>query len=270
MKKILLFLFVLSSTLSIKASDTLTVRQVFSFSVGDTFDYSHNITNYDLQIFTTWYYRTVISQKVISPGQDSIIYNGNWVITNLDSIAAFQIDTYYRDTMQWMTQTNFLDTTSFIFPGAISNDISSGFGEGGFSYKVTSGWGETYNQTSGIDNGGGSFNTETIQLIYFSNGIDHYGTPYYDYLGISNASADKVNIAVYPNPTSDQLHLSISGARLSNTQLIITDILGQEVYSSTITQSESTHDVSKLASGIYTWRVIDNNTIIKTGKVVKE
>jgi|GEM_PF-4639561 len=78
------------------------------------------------------------------------------------------------------------------------------------------------------------------------------------------------SIKIYPNPTTDLLHLSISDAVQLNTQLIITDILGQQVYSSPVKQSETTHDISKLASGIYTWRVLENNSIIKTGKVVKE
>jgi hypothetical protein len=50
----------------------------------------------------------------------------------------------------------------------------------------------------------------------------------------------------------------------------MTDILGQEVYSLPVTQSETTHDISKLSAGMYTWRVVADNNIIKTGKVVKE
>ena len=75
---------------------------------------------------------------------------------------------------------------------------------------------------------------------------------------------------LYPNPTSDQLHLSISDFNGSNYQLILIDILGQEVYYSPVKESETTHDISRLASGIYTWRLITDNTIISTGKLIKE
>jgi dipeptidase len=92
MKRILLSFFILLSLSQAKASDSLTVRQVYSFNVGDTFDYRQTVANYDYNLFTTTYSRVVISQKYISPLQDTFIYNNNWVITNLDSIALSQID----------------------------------------------------------------------------------------------------------------------------------------------------------------------------------
>jgi hypothetical protein len=98
--------------------------------------------------------------------------------------------------------------------------------------------------------------------------------------GISNITSGN-SIHLYPNPTTDLLHLSFSDAGAYNTKFIITDILGQDVYSSPVTQSETTHYISKLSAGIYTWRVVSPQTpkgglntsdveIIKTGKVVKE
>jgi hypothetical protein len=267
MKKILLFVFVFLSISTIKASDTLTVRQVYNFNVGDTFDYEHNITNYDLGIFNTQYNRLVISQKVVSPGLDTIIYNGNWVITNLDSIAIYQIDTLYRDT-NWMTQTNFLDTTTFVFPGEVSNDISSGFGEGGYSFTVTLGWGETFHETDGIDNSGMNFNTETVKLIYFSDGTRRFGRPYYQVDGIASVSTS--DIRLFPTPAMSHIHLSFPNISLYNAQLILTDILGQQVYTSPVSQTESTHDISGLSPGLYIWTILANDHSLKTGKVIKE
>jgi hypothetical protein len=98
--------------------------------------------------------------------------------------------------------------------------------------------------------------------------------------GINNLTKS-LSINLYPNPTTDQIHLSISDMNGPNYQLILTDILGQEVYSSPVMQSESIHDISGLSSGMYMWRVCPQirpgggfNTnsleIIKTGKVVKE
>jgi hypothetical protein len=52
--------------------------------------------------------------------------------------------------------------------------------------------------------------------------------------------------------------------------LTLTDLLGQEVYSSGISAKETTHDISELPVGIYTWRINTNGGIIKTGKVVKD
>ena len=42
MKRIILLIFVSLSILQAKASDTLTLRQIYNFDVGDTFDYHIN------------------------------------------------------------------------------------------------------------------------------------------------------------------------------------------------------------------------------------
>ena len=267
MKRILLFIFILLSLSQAKASDTLTIRQVFNFNVGDTFDYKNQTADYDYNMFTTTYSRVVISQKAISPAGDSIIYNGTWVITNLDSIAVYQVDTLWRH--GWMTNTPvYFDTITY--PGYNSNQISSGSVDGGYDYTVSDSLGETIFSSSMVANNPQYTNTYVSQLVYFSNGIQHFGAPYYILEGVNNLGKNELQIKLSPNPTSDKLNLSISDAGLSNTQFIIIDILGQEIYSSPITQSESTHDISKFPSGIYTWRVMENNAIIKTGKFVKE
>jgi hypothetical protein len=113
------------------------------------------------------------------------------------------------------------------------------------------------------------------QTLYSSNGA--YGKCFP--LAIANINSNP-QIHLYPNPTSDQLHLSISDMNGPNYQLILTDILGQEVYSSPVTQSESIHDISGLSSGMYMWRVgpqipeggfnTNRLSIIKTGKVIKQ
>jgi hypothetical protein len=271
MKKILLCLFILLSLSQARASDTLTVRQVYSFCVGDTFDYSEVTNNYDYNLFTTSFARVVISQVYISPGQDSFIYNNNWVITNLDSIAVYQIDTgYYHMT----TQVSFFDTSSFW--GRNSNRIGFPNADGGTYSNVTDSLGLTisgYSMASTINSG---YYTDTYEkrLIYFSDGHRSFGTPYYDqyaYLHLGILNQDIVNsIHLYPNPTTDQIHLSISEVNGPDYQLFLTDILGQEVYTSPVTQSESTFDISNLSQGIYTWRLMENNSIVKAGKIVKE
>lgn len=88
--------------------------------------------------------------------------------------------------------------------------------------------------------------------------------------GINENLERQTTIYLYPNPTSDHLHLSFPGAQLCSAHLTLTDLLGQTVYSSAITDPETTHDISSLPSGIYTWRIVSDNTILKTGKLVKQ
>lgn len=87
--------------------------------------------------------------------------------------------------------------------------------------------------------------------------------------GINNLPSPS-NIKVYPNPSTDQIHLSYTDAGATNAQFIITDILGQRVYTSTVSQSETTHDISGLSASIYTWRLVSDGATITTGKVVKQ
>jgi hypothetical protein len=271
MKKILLLLFIVTSISVAKASDTLTVRQVYNFNVGDTFDYENVIRNYDLEIYTTTFTRMIISQKTVSVNQDTIIYNTNWVITNLDSTAVYQLDTFYRDPLLWSTGCTFFDTTTFIFEGKFSNDIESiplTTTESGYSYTVTAGWGETDRYKSEISNNGVDYNSDLTELVYYSNGTQTFGTPYYTLEGVNNIS-NTLNIDLSPNPTTGTLHLSLSDVG-QNYQFILTDLLGKEILSKPISQTETTLDVSNFASGIYLWRLVGKNGTIKTEKVVKE
>jgi hypothetical protein len=97
-----------------------------------------------------------------------------------------------------------------------------------------------------------------------------HGIPYYNLPNGINDIAYNVLNNIYPNPTINQLHLSISDGSQYNSQLLLSDILGQTVYSSPISTSESTHDISNLSAGMYTWRLMQNNAIIKIGKIVKQ
>lgn len=108
MKQILLTLFSLTLLLQAKASDTLTLRQVFNFNVGDTFDYRETYTNNCMGIFTQSYLRKIVISKSYNASQDTIYYEynvsgGDWwqssnsffnvgafdTITNLDSSVLF-------------------------------------------------------------------------------------------------------------------------------------------------------------------------------------
>ena len=268
MRKVILTLFVLLVFSQIKASDTLTVSNVFEFAPGDTFDYCH-IDNYNYQhIDDTTYYRYVLIDRQVSIAGDSItdtwrtmypdtslhtqIYHG---INKL--IAVYKLEVY--NGASWIVAIDTPAQWDSIRYWLTGNTI--GLYE---TYNFTKGLGLTYIARFGSNNS--VFHDSSTELIYYSKGIRHAGTPYYTRINIPENSA----ISIYPNPTSNLLHLSYSLITQSPPQLILTDILGQQVYSSPITQSETTHDISKLSKGICTWRIADNNAIIKTGKLIKE
>jgi hypothetical protein len=262
MKKLLLLLFTIASIHILRASDTLTVRQVFNFSVGDTFDYKEIWDNIYPSIYRVTYSRTVISQKYLNTSQDTLIYNGNWVITNLDSIAVFQTDTVQTPT----PVTNFFDTASYA--GRNSNSIQTGGYGNSSSFTLTEGLGETFKGSSYITNSGDPPSSDNTWLVYYSNGTQNFGTPYYILAGLNDIKIT-TDFKLSPNPTTGTLHLSLSEVN-QNYQFILTDLLGNELLSQPISQTQTTLNISNYTSGIYLWRLVGSNGIIKSGKIVKE
>ena len=262
MKKILLISIFALLSFAGRASDTLTVRQVYNFSVGDTFDYQTTTFNYDFNINTVTYSRQVINQKAWGSIQDTIIYNNSWIITNLDSIAILQMHGF--DSLGLTVV--YFDTTSY--SGYLSNRLSMGGIDVANNYTVTAGLGLTREISYSVSSNPNFPNFTDKKLIYFSNGNQSFGIPYYILAGVNDLT-NTPTITLYPNPTSDQLHLSISDAS-HHYQFILTDLFGSELLSQPITDKETTLNISHLASGLYTWRLTSDNAMIKTGKVVKE
>ena len=296
MKKILLSVLILLSLSQVKASDTLTVRQVFNFNVGDTFDYKTDCTYYSADGYSSAVYihynRFIVRSKSNSASQDTLMFGLeqeypidtfiNITFTNLDSILFPVIP----DTPVWGPDGEIYEDTSsgilsdgrefmiinYVNPGGYEK-TNLAIGLGLVNYHKYSNW-------NFIDGGGDDYLDYDTTLVYHAKGNDISGTPYYLIDGLDNISTASI-IHLYPNPTTEQIHLSFNDAGSDKAQFIITDILGQEVYSSTIMQSETVHDISRLSSGIYTWRVVSPQTpkggfstnsteTIKTGKVVKE
>jgi hypothetical protein len=265
MKRILLLLFILLSLSQARAYDTLTVRQVYNFNVGDTFDYV--IENYaEYGTNTYGFYKIIITNKWHSISQDTLYYSrfilpspqsfDTISFTNLDSLLPLN-DT--PQTCSGCTMNLTIDSAC----NTVRNSIGWGNGLYGVFYIYIEGLGKVQSGAGGDDNTG----IDTALTAYVINGV-YNQTPYFT-TGINNISSPS-NIKVYPNPSTDQLNLSITDVGMTKAQFIIADILGQEVYSSTITQSESKHDISRLSSGIYTWRIVEDQTTIKTRKVVKQ
>lgn len=79
-----------------------------------------------------------------------------------------------------------------------------------------------------------------------------------------------VQLSVYPNPTSDELHINITDRYKETATLSLTDVLGRQVYQSEInTGSPTTISVSTIPSGVYFLKVQTANGIT-VKKIVKE
>jgi hypothetical protein len=71
--------------------------------------------------------------------------------------------------------------------------------------------------------------------------------------------------SVYPNPANDNLNIQLP-ASIASAQIVISDALGRQVYTSTLSSAEKTIDVSKMNKGIYFVNI--SNDVYSTTKSV--
>jgi len=91
--------------------------------------------------------------------------------------------------------------------------------------------------------------------------------------GIAPEGAGNANNAVtfYPNPFSGSVNIVINGAmKINQCELSIYNALGAEVIYTNITSQTTTIETGSLPSGIYFYKVIDNNQVIQSGKLISQ
>lgn len=77
----------------------------------------------------------------------------------------------------------------------------------------------------------------------------------------------KVNI--YPNPFHSFINVSISDSfEMNNSQIILYDTFGKEVKKAAVTEKTTTLETSSLSSGFYLYKIISNDKVIQTGKLL--
>ncbi len=114
---------------------------------------------------------------------------------------------------------------------------------------------------------------------YFLQVVDTMGNISYDSVlvdvqvcpGFEELVFNGVGFKVYPNPSNDIINFEFSKNLNTNTMIIIYDILGNEVYSNTISQSKLFRlDISNLANGIYFYKINDSERNKASGKFIKQ
>lgn len=78
-------------------------------------------------------------------------------------------------------------------------------------------------------------------------------------------------VTVYPNPFSATATIVLNDAsQISNCEMSLYNVYGQEVLKSTLNTQSTTLDTSKLPSGIYFYQVIGNGKMIQSGKLISQ
>jgi hypothetical protein len=87
-------------------------------------------------------------------------------------------------------------------------------------------------------------------------------------VGINEVKKEDSWVRVYPNPATNSLTLN-SQLSILNSQLLITDVFGRTVYHQSITNSQTTIDISQLSNGVYFYQLSGGKETFR-GKFVKE
>jgi ice-binding like protein/type IX secretion system substrate protein len=92
-------------------------------------------------------------------------------------------------------------------------------------------------------------------------------------VGISEVNTNNTGaiVTISPNPFNNSTNIIINNASMiNNAEIRIYNILGSEVLFSTITKQSTTIGTSSLPEGIYFYKIISNNQIVQTGRLVSQ
>ena len=88
-------------------------------------------------------------------------------------------------------------------------------------------------------------------------------------LGAENFNIN-LQLAVYPNPTTNWLQLDIKNYGFEKLNYQIFDINGKLVLENKISTETTTISMENLSTNIYLLKVLDNNKEVKTFKIIKK
>ncbi|MBL7913236.1 MAG: DUF3494 domain-containing protein [Bacteroidia bacterium] len=90
-------------------------------------------------------------------------------------------------------------------------------------------------------------------------------------VGIPLYSVTSSVVKIYPNPFTTSLHIKVIDAELSNSiEMRLYNVLGEVVMTSSISKQITTVEIKDLASGIYLYKIVDNNKIVQTGRLIAQ
>jgi len=133
---------------------------------------------------------------------------------------------------------------------------------------------------SGSDASGSSGSvTYSIGQVFYSSieeseynvvqGIQHQET--YNSLDTQDVIDPKIEISIYPNPTTDFVNINMEGYELENglKSYQLYDFQGRLLKQNTINQNGTQVNLSDLSSSIYLLQVYVDNKALKTFKIIK-
>jgi hypothetical protein len=202
--------------------------------------------------------------------------SGNTPPLVMNSTICDTIDVYTGDTLRTMNQDSITFDFYFMTPEntqTVTATLSSNAPAGAFTYVQTANT-ATYKSYActfrakdippGIYTVTGSATDDGFPVGQNSGQVIIH--TYYDAnlaTGINESSA--FGISVYPNPVDDQLTITNSTA----SSLTITNLLGQVVYSSSVTGNKTTVNTSEFTPGVYFINLVSANGEMQSVKFIR-
>ncbi|MCW3085164.1 MAG: hypothetical protein JWP12_2530 [Bacteroidetes bacterium] len=88
--------------------------------------------------------------------------------------------------------------------------------------------------------------------------------------GIELYGLENSSVSIFPNPFSSSVNIVLKEWQLTNYQFKMYTILGAEIVTRNITNQSTTIETADLTPGIYFYRIIRNNTVIASGKLISQ
>ena len=88
-------------------------------------------------------------------------------------------------------------------------------------------------------------------------------------LGAENFNIN-LQLAVYPNPTTNWLQLEVRNTDFSNLSYQLFDLNGRMILNEKITAETSSIQMERLPAAIFLLKVVSNNKEVKTFKIIKK
>ena len=137
---------------------------------------------------------------------------------------------------------------------------------------------DTLSISGGDASGGGGTSSYTLgQVFYSANSYDNGSVSQgvqqsFELFTLSNPQLTTINldIVVYPNPSSDYVMLNIIDDELTGLSYVLTDIQGKVVSNEKINSIHTQLSLERLSVGTYVLKINQNNSELKTFKIIKK
>ncbi|MDO8999640.1 MAG: ice-binding family protein [Bacteroidota bacterium] len=87
---------------------------------------------------------------------------------------------------------------------------------------------------------------------------------------LKNSSSSNA-ISIYPNPFTSSLKIDLNNSLTgNNVEVMIYNVLGELVMNESVTKQISTINTSNLSSGMYFYKILENNKTIQSGRLISQ